>query len=98
MGGALGSVMVKVLCYKSEGPWIDSWCHRGFFPWHLTVPHALGSTLLLLEALQLQRSFGLLNKFFPFGSVSDAVLPVSYSHVGYITFYIILPPVFRSSF
>ena len=54
--------------------------------------------LLLLEALQLQRSFGLLNEFFPFGSVSDAVLPVSYSHVGYITFYIILPPVFRSSF
>jgi hypothetical protein len=33
--------------------------------------------VLLLEALQLQRSFGLLNEFFPFGSVSDAVLPVS---------------------
>jgi hypothetical protein len=53
--------------------------------------------LLLLEALQLQRSFVLLNEFFPFGSVSDAVLPVSYSHVYYITFYIILPPVFGSS-
>jgi hypothetical protein len=54
--------------------------------------------LLLLEVLQLQRRFGLLNEFFPFGSVSDAVLPVRYSHVCYITFYIILPPVFRSSF
>ena len=42
--------------------------------------------LLLLEALQLQTSFGLLNEFFPFGSVSDAVLPVSYSHICYITF------------
>ena len=38
--------------------------------------------LLLLEALQLQRSFGLLDGFFPFGSVSDAVLPVGYPHVG----------------
>jgi hypothetical protein len=51
------------------------------------------SNLLLIKALQLQRSFGLLNEFFPFRSVSDAVLPVSYSHVCYITFYIILPPV-----
>ena len=34
--------------------------------------------LLLLEALQLQRSFGLLNEFLPFGPVSDAVLPVCY--------------------
>jgi hypothetical protein len=32
--------------------------------------------LLLLEALQLQRSFGLLNEFLPFDLVSDAVLPV----------------------
>jgi hypothetical protein len=53
--------------------------------------------LLLLEALQLQRSFGLLNEFFPFGSVSDAVLPVTYYHVCYITFNIILPPMFGSS-
>jgi len=30
--------------------------------------------LLLLEALQLQRSFGLLNEFLPSGPVSDAVL------------------------
>jgi hypothetical protein len=36
-------------------------------------------TLLLLEALQLQRSFGLLNEFFPCGSVPDTVLPVVYS-------------------
>jgi hypothetical protein len=32
------------LRYKSEGPGIDSRCRRGFFPWHLTVPCALGST------------------------------------------------------
>ena len=24
--------MVKALRYKSEGPEIDSWCRRGFFP------------------------------------------------------------------
>ena len=64
----------------------------------LNLMHNPVFLLLLLEALQLQRSFGLLNEFFPFGSVSDAVLPVSYSHVCYITFNIILPPVFRSSF
>jgi hypothetical protein len=33
-----------------------------------------GIALLLLEALQLQRNFGLLHEFFPCGSVSDAVL------------------------
>jgi hypothetical protein len=33
-------------------------------------------TFLLLEAQQLQRSFGLLNKFLPFDPVSDAVLPI----------------------
>jgi hypothetical protein len=38
---AWGGVVVKALRYKSEGPGIDS---RGFFPWHLTVPCALGST------------------------------------------------------
>jgi len=52
--GAWGSVVVKTLCYKSVGPGIDtnkvsfekknSQCHLGFFPWHLTVPCALGST------------------------------------------------------
>ena len=41
--------------------------------------------LLLLKALQLRGSFGLLNEFFPFGPVSDAVLPVGYSQVCYIT-------------
>ena len=35
---------------------------------------------LLSEALQLQRSFGLLNECLPFGPVSDAVLPVCYFH------------------
>jgi len=53
--------------------------------------------ILLLEVLQLQRSFGLLNDFFPFIPVSDAVLPICYFHFCYITFYITLPPIFRSS-
>ena len=42
----------------------------------------IDNLLLLLEALQLQRSFGLLNEFFPFGSFSDAVVSVRYSHKG----------------
>ena len=26
-----GSTVVKVLCYKSQGPWFDSrWCHLNF--------------------------------------------------------------------
>jgi len=54
--------------------------------------------LLLLEALQLQGRFGLLNEFFPFGPVSVAVPPVCYFHICYVTFYIILPPIFRSSY
>jgi hypothetical protein len=41
---AWGGVIVKALRYKSEGPGIDSRCRRGFFPWHMTVPCALGST------------------------------------------------------
>ena len=53
--------------------------------------------LLLLEALQLQRSFGLLNEFLPFDPVSDAVLPVCYFYPCYIALYIILPSIFRSS-
>ena len=36
--------MVKALRYNSEGPGMDSRCRRGFSPWHLTVPCALGST------------------------------------------------------
>jgi hypothetical protein len=47
-----------------------------------------------LEALQLQRSFGLLNEFLPFDPVSDAVLPVCYFHPCYITLYFILPSIF----
>jgi hypothetical protein len=38
------SVVVTALRYKSEGPGIDSRCRRVFFPWHLTVSCALGST------------------------------------------------------
>jgi hypothetical protein len=52
--------------------------------------------LLLLQALQLQRSFRLLNEFIPFHPVSDAVLPV-YFHPCYIALYFILPSLFRSS-
>jgi len=41
---AWGSVVVKALRYKSEGPGIDSRCRRGFFPWNLIFPCALGLT------------------------------------------------------
>jgi len=53
--------------------------------------------LLLPEALQLQRSFGLLNECLPFGPVSYAVLPICYFHPCYVTLYIIIPSIFRSS-
>ena len=38
----------------------------------------------LLEALQFQRSFGLLKEFLPIGPVSDAFLPVCYFHPCYV--------------
>ena len=43
--GAWGGVVVKALCYWSDGPRIDPrWCHLGFFPWFLpTKPCALRS-------------------------------------------------------
>ena len=53
--------------------------------------------LLLLEALQFQRSFGLLNEFLPFSPISDAALPVCYFHPCYVTLYIIFPSIFWSS-
>ena len=56
------------------------------FIWHL---------LLLLEELQLQGSFDLLNEFLPFGPVSNAVLPV-YFHPCYIALYFILPSIFKT--
>jgi len=62
----------------------------------LTLIISVMLLFLLLMALRLQGSFGLLNEFFPFGPVSDAVPPVSYFHI-YVTFYIILPPTFSSS-
>ena len=49
---------------------------------------------LLSEALQLQRSFRLLNECLSFGPVSDAVLPVCYFHPCYVALYIILPSIF----
>jgi hypothetical protein len=42
--GAWGSVVVKALRYKSEGPGIDSRCRRNLFLWHMTFPCALGLT------------------------------------------------------
>jgi len=45
--------------------------------------------LLLLEALKLQRRFGFLNEWLPFGPVSDAVLPVCYFHPCYVA-----PPIY----
>ena len=31
LNGARGSTVAKVLCYKSEGRWLDpSWCHWNF--------------------------------------------------------------------
>jgi len=52
--------------------------------------------LVLLKALQLQGSFGLLNEFLLFGPVSDAALQFVI-FIFAVTFYIILRPVFRSS-
>ena len=67
------------------------------FPQSFTRVFFSATLLLLLKALQLQGSAGLLNEFFPFGPVSDAVPPVCYFHICYVTFYTILPPIFRSS-
>ena len=53
--------------------------------------------LLPLQALQLQRSFGLLNEFLPFSPISDAALPVCYFHPCYIALYITFPSIFWSS-
>jgi hypothetical protein len=49
--GDRGSVVDKVMCYKSEGRWFDpSWCHW-IFHWHKIHWHqlALGSTQPLTE-------------------------------------------------
>ena len=46
------------------------------------------------KALQLQRSFGLLNECLPFDPVSDAVLPVCYFHPFHVAFYINLLSIF----
>ena len=51
--GAWSSVVVKALRYKSEGPGMDSRCRRGFFPWHLRVPCALGSTQPLKKSTRI---------------------------------------------
>jgi len=50
--------------------------------------------ILLLEALQLQRSFGLLNESLPFGPVSDADLPICYLHPCYVALHTILPSIY----
>jgi len=36
------SALVKVLCYKSVGRWLDSWWwHWNFFYWHWILPMVL---------------------------------------------------------
>jgi hypothetical protein len=69
--------VIKTLSYKSEDPGIDSRCGRGFFPGHLTVPCALGSTQPLkmitrliqgVKAADVKKS-GSLNLLEPSGSV-----------------------------
>jgi hypothetical protein len=60
LGTADGGAVVKVLCYKSEGGWLDSgWCHW-IFP--LTNPSdrtmALGSTQPLTEMSTRSISWG----------------------------------------
>jgi hypothetical protein len=64
-------------------------CVIGDFPRRTPIPNLHALLLLLLETLQLQRSFGLLNEFLPFGPVSDAVLPICYFHPCFIALYII---------
>jgi len=92
--------------------WLNTWTSQTTYTQKATVlagtgtnqnqllqdfPNVTGTALLLLcKALQLQWRFGPLNEFFPFGPVSDAVLPI-YFHFCYIALYIILPPIFRSS-
>ena len=65
-------------------------------PWFMTLHRS--HLLLLLEALQLQRSFGLLNQFLPFVPVSDAFLPVCYFQLCYVALYIVFPSIFRPSY
>jgi len=81
-------ILITVIGMKTEAFVIFVYIY-GLHSSHILLP--------LLKALQLQRSFGLLNEFFPFGPVSDAALPIRYFHSCYIPFYIILPSVFRSS-
>jgi hypothetical protein len=55
-------------------------CHNAISSPDTGYLHHLAHYILLLKALQLQRSFGLLNDFIPFGSVLDAVLPCFLHH------------------
>jgi len=60
-GGDRGSTVVKVLCYKSEGRWLDPrWCHWNFSltynPSDRTM--ALGSTQPLTEMSTRSISWG----------------------------------------
>jgi len=59
--GDRGGTVVKVLCYKSKGPWFDpSWCHWNFSlkgnPSDRTM--ALGSTQSLTEMSTRSISWG----------------------------------------
>jgi hypothetical protein len=54
-------------------------------------------TILLLKALQLQKSFGLLNEFFPFEPVSDAVLSICYWFIILLSMFISLLYMLRAT-
>jgi len=59
--GDLGSTVVKVLCYKSEGRWFDfGWCHGNFSLTCNTSDRtmALGSTQPLTEMSARSISWG----------------------------------------
>ena len=63
------SVGWSVMCVQQSAYGLNCWDIFFFF---------------FLRRYKLQRSFGLLNKFLPFGPVSVAVLPVCYFHPCYI--------------
>ena len=57
----------------SSSYFMKSWVLKCRFHFNLFKHITCTLLLLLLKALQLRGSFGLLNEFFPFGPVSDAV-------------------------
>ena len=71
--------------------------------WHTLTPNTVFSSLfilflLLLKALQLQRSLGLLNKCFQFCPIFDATFPICQLHPDKVALNINLPSVFWPSY